>query len=337
MTIEAKTLQKAHGKNSRFGASAPYVATIFGLLALSAVSVFLGAADLAAPADGTTGRAANLLSESRLPRTFAALLAGASMAVSGVIMQLLVRNKFVEPSVTGVTEAAMLGLLAVTLWRPELSIAGKMAAACVAALLGAGVFLLLIRRLPPAQPLLKPLVGLVYGGVVSGAAIFIAYQTDMLQYLGVWMSGDLSGVLAGRYEFLWLASLITAVAYVAADQFTLAGLGRTRSIGLGLNYGQVVAVGLATLSVASALVVVTIGLIPFIGLVAPNIVSRIMGDNLRRSLPVVAGVGAGLVLGSDVVGRLVRYPYEIPTGVICGVLGAGIFLWLLLAPRREAA
>lgn len=312
-----------------------YALTLAGLLTLSAFSVLIGAADFRAGDLLGDPDAWHLLLISRLPRTLAALLTGASMAVAGVIMQLLARNRFVEPGITGVSEAAMLGLLIVTLLDPGLPVTAKMAAACVAALLSTGLFMAMIRRLPPTAPLLIPLVGLIYGGVVGAAAIFIAYQADLLQYLAVWSSGEFSGVLAGRYEFLWLAGGIAVVAYVAADQFTIAGLGRTASVNLGLAYRQVMVLGIVTLSLVSALVVATVGLIPFIGLVAPNIVSRLMGDNLRVSLPVVAGLGAFLVLGADVAGRVIRHPYEIPAGLVCGILGAVVFLWLLFAPPRR--
>jgi iron complex transport system permease protein len=273
---------------------------------------------------------------SRLPRTFAALLTGAAMAVAGIIMQLLVRNRFVEPGTTGTTEAAMLGLLAVSLVDPSMSVIGKMSVSAVASLLGMCGFLLLIRKLPPAQPLLVPLVGLIYSGIIGAGTTFIAYQWDMIQYLGVWMSGEFSGVLAGRYELLWLAGLMTVVSYIAADQFTIAGLGRNASVSLGLKYRHVMALGLVTVSMVTALVVVTVGMVPFVGLVVPNIVSRMMGDNLRASLPVVAGMGAGLVLACDILGRVVRFPYEIPAGTIFGVVGAAVFLWLLLGRPARA-
>lgn len=312
-----------------------YFLTFAALLILSIVSVAIGAATLDLTMLGTDPEVLRLLTISRLPRTLAALLTGAAMAVAGVIMQLLVRNRFVEPGTTGTTEAAMLGLLIVTLAAPTMPILGKMAVASAAALLGMGGFLLLIRKLPPAQPLLVPLVGLIYSGIIGAGTTFIAYQWDLMQYLGVWMSGEFSGILAGRYELLWLAGGMAIIAYLAADLFTIAGLGRNTSVSLGLRYGHVMALGMVTVSMVTALVVVTVGMVPFVGLVVPNIVARIMGDNLRASLPVVAGMGAGLVLLSDIIGRIVRFPYEIPAGTIFGIVGAAIFLWLLLGPPPQ--
>lgn len=312
-----------------------YFLTAFGLLALGTGSLFIGVQDLSVTDLWTDPKALELIFISRLPRTLAALLTGASMAVAGVIMQLLVRNRFVEPGTTGTNEAAMIGLLAVTLLAPELPIFVQMLVAAVAALVGTLGFLQLARKLPPQQPLLVPLVGLIYAGVLFAVASFIAYQTDLIQFVGVWMSGEFSGVLAGRYELLWLAGGLSVLVYFAADQFTIAGLGRGLAVSLGLRYRQVLALGVGTVSMVSALVIVTVGVLPFVGLVVPNVVSRLMGDNLRQSLPVVAGMGAGLVLACDMLGRTIRQPYEIPAGTIFGIIGAFVFLGLLLGRRSH--
>ena len=90
------------------------------------------------------------------------------------------------------------------------------------------------------------------------------------------------------------------------------------------------------LLVAPLLVLVTVGAFPFVGLVAPNLVSRWRGDNLRTNLPLIALGGGGLVLAADVIGRVIRYPFEIPAATVFGVFGAGVFLWLLYAAPRRA-
>jgi len=124
--------------------------------------------------------------------------------------------------------------------------------------------------------------------------------------------------------------------YFAADQFAIVGMGQAITTSLGLNYKQVVLVGLIAISLISALTVVTVGIIPFVGLVVPNITSQLFGDNLRRTLPLVGMMGAGLTLASDIVGRLVRFPFEVPVGTVLGVVGAVIFLWLLYRTPRYA-
>lgn len=297
---------------------------VLGSLTVGAASVSL--AELLTARTGDS-----LLLISRLPRTLAALLAGASLAVAGVIMQMLVRNRFVEPATTGTGECAALGLLAVTLLAPGASIFMKMTVSSTAAFAGTAVFLAMVQRLPPTQPLLVPLAGIVYGGVIAALTTFIAYEHDLLQYLSVWMNGEFSGVLQGRYELLWASGGVALIAYLYADQFTVAGFGRDTAVSLGQNHRLVMIAGLTVVALITSFTVLTVGMIPFVGLVVPNIVSRFRGDNARATLPLVALAGGSLVLASDLIGRLVRYPYEIPASTVFGVLGAIVFLWLLFA------
>ena len=290
------------------------------LVPLALASLLLGVADLGA----------QVFALSRLPRTLAVLLTGAALAIAGVVMQQLVRNRFVEPGTTGTAEGAALGLLAITLWAPGAALWLKMVVASLSAMAATTLFLRLIRNLPPREVLLVPLVGIVFSGVLGALVTFIGWQTDLLQMIGIWlMTGEFSGVIAGRYELLWIAGGAAALAWAAADRFAILSLGREAAIGLGLSPDAVMRLGLVVVSVTMALVIVTVGMIPFVGLVVPNIVSRLLGDNLRATLPVTALAGAALVLACDILARLIRYPYEMPVGTVLGVLGSGLFLWLL--------
>lgn len=314
----------------------PTVIATLALIPLSLASLLLGAASVDLRDVLHDPFALLVLMESRLPRTAAVLLTGAALAVAGVVMQQLVQNRFVEPGTAGTAEAAALGLLAVTLIAPAAPVWVKMLAAAAAAMAGTALFLAMIRNLPPREVLLVPLVGLILSGVLGAAVTFVGWRLDLLQLVNTWlMTGEFSGVIAGRYELLWIAGAAAGLAWLAADQFAILGLGRDAATGLGLNHRGVMRLGLGVVALVTALVVVTVGMVPFIGLVIPNIVARVMGDNLRASLPVVALAGAGLVLACDLAGRLIRYPYEIPVGSVLGVVGAVTFLWLLhRAPAR---
>ncbi|KAB1111534.1 iron chelate uptake ABC transporter family permease subunit [Neorhizobium galegae] len=299
------------------------------LAVLFVSSLCVGVGDMPVTLLFSDAQALELLLVSRLPRTLAAILVGAGLAIAGLIMQTLARNRYVEPSTAGTAQSAELGILLVTLLFPSASLLFKSLAASATALLGTSLFLMTAHRLPPTQPFLVPLFGLVYGGVIGAAVTFVAWQADLLQYLSVWTNGDFSGVLRGRYELLWLGALMVVIAWIVADRLTIMALGRDASIGLGLDYARMLQLGLIIVSVISALSVVVVGMIPFVGLVVPNIVSRLMGDNMRGTLPFVAASGAILVLGCDILGRLIRYPYEIPVGTMMGCVGGLIFLWLL--------
>ena len=310
------------------------IAAIAILLVLFVVSLFIGVSSLSL---------SNLLEPdkleiflvSRVPRSFAVLLTGVSMAVAGLVMQMVVHNRFVEPTTAGTAQGAALGLLAAMLLLPGASVMGKMLIGSAGAIVSMLVFLRMARRIPPSDPLLLPLVGLIYGGVLGALVTFIAYEKDLLQVVEIWFNGDFSGILRGRYELLWAGGIAAIMLYLLADRLTIVGMGEQMSHALGIPYRQLVLLSMTMVAVMTALVVITVGMIPFIGLVVPNIVRRFVGDNIRHALPWVAWAGMVMLLVCDILARTVRFPYEIPVSVIFGVIGAVIFLYLLIHPIRQ--
>lgn len=311
---------------------------ILATIALAIVSLFIGVSDVSlaslmssSPAD----RPMQVLLISRIPRTLAIVLAGSSMAIAGLVMQMIVRNRFVEPSTAGTTESATLGFLVATLFVPGWPLMGKMLIAALFALAGTALFLRILRVVPLRDVMLVPLVGIMLGGIIGAVTTFFAYRFELLPSLLAWSMGDFSGVLRGRYELLWIGLGCAALAYIAADRFTVAGMGKDFTTNLGLNYQRVMVLGLAIVSLVSAVVLVSAGSIPFLGLIVPNLVSLMVGDNMRRTVPWVAVAGAAFVLACDILGRLIRFPYEIPISVVVGVIGSAMFLFLLLRTRRH--
>ncbi len=310
---------------------------LIAVLVLALISLFIGVSDVSplllfsAEPDA---RQLQILLASRIPRTLALLLSGTAMAVVGMIMQMLTRNRFVEPSTAGTVESASLGILAVTLLAPGMPLFGKMIVAGMFAMAGTLLFLRILQSIPLRSVLIVPLIGMMLGGVISAVTTFIAYRYDLLQSLGAWTTGDFSGVMRGRYELLWITLGLTFAAYLAADRFTVAGMGEAFATNLGMTYRRVMTLGLIIVSMVTAIVVVSVGIVPFLGLVVPNLVRMVLGDNLRRALPWIAVTGAGFVLACDIFGRLVRFPYEIPIGTVAGVVGSLLFLYVLL--RRGA-
>lgn len=312
---------------------APALATALAAMMLASLTVGAASVDLRGVLRDP--QAMLVLLESRLPRTLAVTLTGAALSVAGVLIQVLVRNRFVGPDTAGTAEGAALGLLAITILAPASALWLRMGAAALGAMAATALFVTVIRRLPPREVMLVPIAGLVLSGVLGSIVTFIGWQTDLMQYVGAWLySGEFSGVISGRYELLWIAGLAAGLAWLAADRFAILALGDQVATGLGLSTTAVMRLGLVVVSVVTAMVVTSVGMIPFVGLVVPNLVSRIMGDNLRASLPIVALAGALLVLSCDLIGRLAIHPYELPAGLILGILGAGLFLWLL--HRRPA-
>ncbi|ALE94220.1 iron ABC transporter permease [Arthrobacter alpinus] len=297
--------------------------------------MFVGVSDLSAPALLAGDPAAwHVLWISRIPRTISVILAGAAVSVAGLIMQLMAKSKFADPSMVGTVESASLGILVVTVLFPAASLFLKMGVASVFAMAGTALFLLILRRMPLRNTLIVPLVGIMLGGVIAAVTTFFAYRFDLLQTLNSWMVGDFSGVLQGRYELLYIVGALTVVGFVCADRFTVIGLGQEFTTNLGLNYNRIMMLGLVIVSLISAVVVVSVGAIPFLGLIVPNLVSMYFGDNVRRAIPWVAVFGAGFVLVCDIIGRTIRYPFEIPVGIIVSAVGSLIFLYMLLGRRK---
>lgn len=301
------------------------------VLALLAASLMVGQYDILGTEDGW-----EMFRATRVPRTIALVLAGAAMAMSGLIMQMLTQNRFVEPTTTGTTEWAGLGLLASFLLFPDGSVMTRMLFAVGAAFIGTMVFFAFLRRVTLRSSLVVPIVGIMLGAVVSAVSTFIALQTDLLQSLGVWFAGSFTSVIAGQYEILWVVLLVVVAVFFYADRLTAAGLGEDIATNIGLNYNRIVLVGTSLVAVATGVVTVVVGNLPFLGLIVPNIVSMLRGDDLRSNLPWVCLTGIGVVTLCDLLGRIVIAPFEMPVSVILGVVGAAVFIALIVKRSRNA-
>ncbi|MFV0450848.1 MAG: ABC transporter permease, partial [Propioniciclava sp.] len=271
----------------------------------------------------------------RVPRTVGLLLCGAALAMAGLVMQLITQNRFVEPTTTGTSEWAALGLLLTMLVWPEAPLLGRMVGAILAAMIGTTVFFAFLQQVALRSSLIVPIVGMMFGAVVGAVTTYVALSTNMLQSLGTWFQGSFATVLKGQYEPLYLVAGVVVIIFLAADRFTVAGLGEDLATSVGLDYRRVVMLGTLLIAVVSGVVTVVVGNLPFIGLIVPNLVSMFRGDDLRSNLPWVCLTGAALVTACDIIGRVVIAPFEIPVSFILAVVGAVVFITLLLRQRRR--
>lgn len=308
----------------------PLAAAVIVVAALLVASLFTGVYDLSNE-DGL-----EMFFTTRIPRTVALILSGAVMAMSGLVMQLITQNRFVVPTTTGTTEWAGLGLIGIMIVWPTAPILVRMVAAVVAATVGTTIFFLFLRRVSLRSSLVVPIVGIMLGAVVGALSTFVALQFDMLQSLGVWFAGSFTSVIKGQYEVLWIVTIVLVVVWFIADRLTAAGLGEDVATNLGINYKNVMLVGTLLIAVATGVVTVVVGNLPFLGLIVPNIVSLIRGDNLRKNLPWVALLGVGTVTACDLIGRTIIMPFEIPVSVVLGVVGAAVFIALLVRTTKKA-
>ena len=303
------------------------VAVVGGLVTLS---LFVGVYDVFGQPAG-----AEMFAITRIPRTVGLILAGAAMAMCGLVMQLLTQNRFVEPTTTGTTEWAGLGLLLVMLLFPDAPLMVRMLGAVAAAFIGTMMFFLFLRRVMLTSSIIVPIVGMMLGAIVGAVSTFIALSTNMLQSMAIWFTGSFTSVLRGQYEPLWIVLIVVVAVFIAADRFTIAGLGQDVATNVGVNYARVVLIGTTLIAIAAGVVTVVVGNLPFLGLIVPNVVSMIRGDDLRSNLPWVALGGIALITACDILARVVNMPFEVPVSLILAMIGSVVFIALLLRQRRR--
>lgn len=278
----------------------------------------------------------NILLVSRLPRLLAIVLAGAGLSIAGLIMQQIVQNRFAAPSTTGTIDWAMFGYIVALILFADMSSWVHLVTIFAFSVIGTVIFVHFLQRLKFKNTVLVPLIGIMYGNVVSSMTTFIAYKYDLVQTLGSWTVANFASVLRGNYEFLYLALPVSVLAYAYANRFSAASVGESFAKNIGLNYQRIVLVGVILVAVLSSSVVMIVGMIPFLGLIVPNLVSLFIGDNMRRNLPWTAYAGVILVLTCDILGRLIIFPYEIPISMIISILGGSIFIYLVLRDKSNA-
>lgn len=277
----------------------------------------------------------NIFMKSRLPRVLSTVIVGISLSIAGLIMQTITSNKFVSPSTAGTMDFAKLGILFAILFGASASMLTKTIISFVVAISGTMIFMLILKKVKIKNAVLIPLLGLMLGNVVSSISTFIAYRYDLIQNINSWLMGSFTLVTKGNYELLYIGIPFMILAYLYANKFTIAGMGEDFSTSLGLNHKIVVMVGLVIVAVITALVVVTIGTIPFVGLIVPNIISLYRGDNLKKTLPATAMFGAIFVVLGDILSRVIIFPYELSISVVMSVVGSFIFLIIIFRKKAK--
>lgn len=165
------------------------------------------------------------LTASRLPRLAALILTGVGLAVCGVILQQIVRNRFVEPATSGGLDAAKLGILISLTVAPAAGTVGRMLFALVFCFAASLIYIAIIRRIKFKNTVMIPVIGLMYGSVLSAVAEFYAYRHNILQSMQGWMLGDFSKIVQGNYEIIYLILPIVVLTYLYAHRFTVLGMG----------------------------------------------------------------------------------------------------------------
>ncbi|MEW8972835.1 MAG: ABC transporter permease [Tissierellaceae bacterium] len=311
-----------------------YLVTL--LIALSIISIFIGVKDISIKdLFNLSHEDIMVISLSRLPRLISIIFAGVSMSIAGLIMQQITQNSFVSPTTAGTIDAAKMGVLFSMIFLSSASYFQKMIVTFIFALAGTLLFMFILNHIKVKNKVFIPLLGIMLGRVIDSITTAVAYKFNLVQSVSTWLQGDFSMIIKGRYEMLYISIPLLIMAVVYANRFTLAGMGEDFAINLGLNYGAVINLGVTIVALISAIVIITVGRIPFLGLIVPNIVRLIKGDNMKGNIGYTALIGANFLLLSDIISRIVIYPYEVSIGLTVGVFGSIIFLCLLNRSGNE--
>jgi iron complex transport system permease protein len=279
---------------------------------------------------------ARMLLDLRLPRLICALLAGALLAASGVLMQSIVRNPLAGPEVLGVTQGAGLATLAALVMWP-LAAHSTLAAASLA---GGGVTLaltLLLNRRHRYAPLAVALTGIVIGTLWTTLSQWlITQQSVQPARFVVWLVGGTYGRSWGEVTTLlpWCVLALPVFALLARPLDLLA-LGDDQAASLGLPIGVLRPLVLTVATLAACAAVAAVGPVGFIGLMAPHLASMLGARAHRTRLWLAAACGALVLVVADIAARTLLAPREIPAGVLTALIGAPYLLALLIVEARR--
>jgi iron complex transport system permease protein len=244
-------------------------------------------------------------------------------------MQAISRNKFISPSTAGTTNAAILGVLLSYIWFGQQSPMFRSIFSFVFAMFGTLIFMLILRKIKFKNVIYVPLIGLMYGAMISSLSTLIAHQFDALQFLNTIGITGFSNKASGTYELLYIVIPAMLFSMIYATRFSIVGMGEDFSKNLGIRYSRVMMIGLVIISAISALTFVMVGVLPFVGLIVPNLVSYYYGDHVKKSIVDLMLFGSSFVLLNDILSRLIIFPYEISITFTMGVTGALIFLIII--------
>lgn len=265
----------------------------------------------------------------RFPRNIVGALVGANLAVSGAILQAVMKNPLADPGTVGVSSGAGLAGVIMLIFMPEASILLTPVAFVGAMLSAAAVYALAWKNgIRPTRIILAGVAVSAFLG--SGISALLVFYSDKVQGALLWMVGGLSARSWPQVETLFPYTILGLVlALAGCKALTILSLGDETARGLGVPVERVRFSMTAVAALLAAGAVSVAGLIGFVGLVVPHIVRLIIGTDYKYVIPGSAILGAGVLVFCDTLGRVAFSPIEIPAGIIMAFLGAPFFLYLL--------
>ena len=258
----------------------------------------------------------------RLPRNILAVLIGANLAVSGVLLQSVMKNPLADPGITGVSSGASVAAIIILLLMPQLSGALPLFAFVGGAIACALVFIMAWKNgLRPERIVLAGVaINTILGGFIS---LLSTLFSDRIQSAILWLNGSLATKTWSHVDMLFLYSLILI------RSANVLQLGDESAKNLGFNVSRTRLVISAVAVFLAAISTAVVGIISFIGLIVPHIARLLMGSDHKYTIPFSMVLGAIVLLIADTLARTIGGSIEIPVGVITSIVGGPFFLYLL--------
>lgn len=283
---------------------------------------------------------AHIVMQLRLPRVLLGMIVGASLSVTGVAMQALVRNPLADPFILGVSSGASatatLGMLfGVFHFFGRYSLA-------ISAFLGAAITIIIVYsisrvrgRINITQLLLTGVVTAMIMDAITKIITLHAPNALGLHNAAFWMSGSLAGAKWGYLQLPFIVMLVCIIVLMINYRSLNALLFGEETAGtLGINVNRMQKLLILIASLLAGVTIAVSGAIGFVGLIAPHITRLLIGSDHRRVLPVSAFLGGILVVWTDVVARIIVAPEELPIGLLTAIIGGPFFIWLLKRNTR---
>ena len=318
------------------GATLVVVLIVIGLiasLALGAVDIPL--VDVIKVLTGSGEKTdTQIILQSRLPRSIAAVLVGCNLAISGTLLQAVTRNPLADPGLIGVTAGAALAatiVLAVlpssAILLPIVAFAGAMIAAVV-------VYVVSWRPGAGSSPMRMILAGVAVNAVLGAViGLLMTAFADRIPAMMFWTSGSFNGRGWGHVDMLWPYTVAgVGLALWIRPRLAVMELGDDAAVTMGVPVERTRLIAFAAAALLAGSAASVAGLVGFIGLVVPHLMRLLLGGNYGL-IPVSAVAGGALLLWSDLVARLALAPAEMPVGVITGLIGGPYFIYLLYRAR----
>lgn len=311
------------------------VAAVLGGVLLGDRALLLG--DVVTWVRGEAGPVVTGVMGTRVPRVLAALLAGIALAVAGTAIQGVTRNPLADSSILGVSGGASLLAVVVVTFLPFLGFWAVAGAAGVGALVAAGIVFGLTARSGFATDRLV-LVGIGVSFCTSALVVLVIVSTDPFDQAKAltWLSGSTYGRSFTHLVPLAVGCLVLVPLVLALHRrLDLLSVGDELPVLLGLTVSRARLALLGCAVLLTGVAVAGIGVVGFVGLVAPHAARTLVGRRHRRVVPVAALLGGALVVSADLLGRTVMAPTQLPAGLLTAVVGAPYFFWLMVRSRRS--